>query len=196
MQAATSHVEFGNGRHLIVTIHGIRTYGEWQERLERICLAASAKESGEIEFRHYRYGYFSSLAFIIPLLRWLVIRRFRRELMHLAQSETWGRIDLVGHSFGTHALAWAIYGLPRDRRPKIHTIILAGSVLKTHFPWRNLVGTSVNRVINDCGSRDAVLLLSQFWVLFTGMAGRTGFAGATGKQFRNRVSVFGHSGTS
>ena len=52
----------------------------------------------------------------------------------------------------------------------------------------------MKRVVNDCGTRDFVLLLSQFLVLFTGMAGRTGFSGSTGHVFRNRYSVFGHSG--
>jgi hypothetical protein len=52
----------------------------------------------------------------------------------------------------------------------------------------------VLRVVNDCGSKDNVLLLSQFFVLFTGMAGRTGFSGATNEHFRNRYSTFGHSG--
>ena len=37
---------------------------------------------------------------------------------------------------------------------KIHTIILAGSVLKPGFPWRDLLGVSVERVINDCGIHD------------------------------------------
>ena len=39
-----------------------------------------------------------------------------------------------------------------------------------------------------------MLLLSQFLVFFTGMAGRIGFSGAMGEKFRNRYSAFGHSG--
>lgn len=51
-------------------------------------------------------------------------------------------------------------------------MILAGSVLKPGFLWKDLVGESVHRVVNECGIRDNVLLLlNQLAVLFTGMAG-------------------------
>jgi WD40 repeat protein len=91
-------------------------------------------------------------------------------------------------------LAWAVARLPAETRISINTVILSGSVLRAGFPWRDLIGKRIKRVINDCGTKDGVLLLSQFGSLFTGMAGRTGFGGATSNAFRNRYSVFGHSG--
>ena len=39
-----------------------------------------------------------------------------------------------------------------------------------------------------------MLLASQFFVLFTGMAGRVGFVGMNGPEFLNRYSMFGHGG--
>src|SRR5262249_8623799 len=138
--------------------------------------------------------YFSLLAFLVPPLRWLVVRRFRNELRALVKSTSWARIDLVGHSFGTHVIGWALWGLRFNESISIHTVILSGSVLRSGFNWSRLIGSRVHRVVNDCGARDRVLLLSQFFVLFTGMAGRTGFSGMTSQRFRNRVSMFGHSG--
>ncbi len=179
-------------RRLIITVHGIRTYGDWQERLEQ--LVGNKIGSGSVQVLNYKYGYFSVLAFIIPLFRWLVVRRFRSDLIDWCGREDWCRIDLIGHSFGTHVLAWALHGIVEDERPKIHTIVLAGSVLRGSFPWRDLVGSCVQRVVNDCGSRDTVLVVNQLVVLFTGMAGRAGFSGATHGDFRNRFFVFGHSG--
>ena len=79
-------------------------------------------------------------------------------------------------------------------RPSFNTIILAGSVLKSTFPWQNLLSHGVMRVVNDCGIEDNVLLLNQLVVLFTGMAGRLGFHGGTGRNFRNRFFPFGHGG--
>ncbi len=104
------------------------------------------------------------------------------------------RVDLVGHSFGTHIIAWALWGLRAEEKIRIHTVILAGSVLRAGFYWSKLLGSRVERIVNDCGTRDNVLLLSQFLVLFTGMAGRTGFAAMTSSRFRNRYSPFGHGG--
>lgn len=178
--------------HLIITVHGIRTFGHWQERLE--ALVKSAPNAADIDVYNYKYGYFSVLAFLIPPLRWLVVRRFRNELRNLTARGSYDRIDLVGHSFGTHILAWAIWGLAKDENIFIHTIILSGSVLRSGFLWSRLIGTRVGRVINDCGTKDTALLLSQFFVLFTGMAGRFGLSGMTSDMLRNRYSPFGHSG--
>ncbi len=175
--------------HLVVTVHGIRTFGHWQERLEAL---VREREPGA-RVHHYKYGYFSCIAFMIPPLRWLVTRGFRRALVATCASGSWDRIDLVAHSFGTHIVAWALHGLPRARRPKIHTLILAGSVLKPSFPWEELTEDAVGRVVNDCGTKDGVLVLNQAVVLFTGMAGRVGFAGMNHDRFRNRFFAHGHS---
>ena len=180
--------------HLVVTVHGIRTFGKWQERLERLVLqTVDAGQVKEFEFCHYKYGYFSILAFLFPPLRWLVVRRFRNELRALVRQRQRQRIDLVGHSFGTHIIAWALVGLAGEDQTSIHTVILSGSVLRSGFNWSRLLGSRVTRVVNDCGSRDNILLLNQFFVLFTGMAGRVGFSGMTSNLLRNRFSPFGHS---
>ena len=54
--------------------------------------------------------------------------------------------------------------------------------------------SGVKRLVNDCGTNDAVLILSQAAVLFTGMAGRTGMAGLEGSRFVNRYFNHGHGG--
>src|SRR5262245_10552499 len=94
---------------LVITVHGIQTYGQWQERLETIVRAHSAGRP--LEFVNYKYGFFSLIAFCVPFLRWLVVRRFRKELVERCTQAPRMRIDLVGHSFGTHIIAWALYKL-------------------------------------------------------------------------------------
>jgi len=180
--------------HLVVTVHGIRTFGQWQERLERLLKQA---EPG-IHVLNYKYGYFSAVAFSIPVLghlfRWIETRRFRRRVLRPLDAAGWTRIDVVAHSFGTHVVAWALHGMSPAARWRIHTLVLAGSVLKTRFPWHDVIGRSVGRVVNECGIDDSVLVLNQICVLGTGMAGRVGFGGPTGDTFRNRYWNFGHSG--
>lgn len=178
-------------RHLVITVHGIRTYGDWQERLERLL---NTQAGGTIAVRNYHYGYFSVIAFCVPPIRWLVTRRFRIRLHEQSVEQKWERIDLVGHSFGTHMIAWGLLGINPPSRPKIHTIILAGSVLKSSFDWDELVPKYVGRVVNECGTKDSVLILNQIFVLFTGLAGRFGFTGMEGARLRNRYYAFGHSG--
>lgn len=176
-------------KHVVITVHGIRTFGGWQKRLEGL-----AVNKDEILFYHFQFGYFSILAFVVPFTRWLLVRRFRKEIRALIKKTQPTRLDLVGHSFGTHLIAWALRGLRADEAIYVDTVILAGSVLRSDFYWADLVPTRVGRVINDCGVTDNVLLASQFLVLFTGMAGRTGFVGMNGPEFSNRYFMFGHSG--
>lgn len=180
----------GTAKRLIITVHGIRTFGKWQERLEGL---VEQRDSG-ILFYNYKYGYFSVLAFLFPPLRWIVVRRFRTALRLVLANRHFEKIDLVGHSFGTHILAWALWGLNDGDNFVIDTVVLSGSVLRAGFQWSRLIGSRVRQVANDCGTRDFVLVLSQFFVLFTGSAGRTGFSGMTNPHFRNRFSEFGHSG--
>lgn len=178
-----------SGKHIVVTVHGIRTYGEWQRRF-----AALFPQDSAIQFHHFEYGFFSAAAFYFPFIRSFVVRRFRHELRALVARHQPERIDLIGHSFGTYIIAEALRGLHPDEPIKIHTVILAGSVLRSTFRWSDLIPLRVKRVVNDCGSKDGVLLLSQFGVLGTGMAGRIGFMGMNGPEFANRYSSCGHSG--
>lgn len=178
-------------RHLVITVHGIRTFGQWQERLGRL---VGRQAGGTIEVVHYKYGYFSVLAFLVPMLRWLVRRRFSSYLRRALLDPRWDRVDIVSHSFGTHIVGWTLWGLTNESFGKLDTIILSGSVLKSTFPWNDLLGSVIKRLVNECGTRDNVLLLSQWLVLLTGMAGRLGFNGALSRNYVNRYYRFGHSG--
>lgn len=175
--------------HLIVSVHGIRTYGQWSSRL------ASAVQNIEptAECVNYSYGYFSFIAFLFPPLRWLATRRFRQTLIRLATAHNWDRIDIVAHSFGTHLVGWALHSMPVQPTVQFHTVILAGSVLRSRFRWDEIIPVRVRRLVNECGDRDFALVASQLFVFLTGMAGRTGFVGPLSRRFQNRYFDFGHS---
>jgi tetratricopeptide (TPR) repeat protein len=174
--------------HLVITVHGIRTYGDWQADLKRLLEEA---EPGII-VRNFQYGYFSALAFLVPFLRWIVARRFRKFLVHAIRSvPSDARIDVVAHSFGTYLAASALKAVPEGRR--INTIILAGSVLRPTFPWfKYQEAGTLGRVVNECGWDDNVLLLCQATALMLGMAGRVGFQAMMGDDFANRYFRGGH----
>ena|GEM_PF-2915901 len=176
--------------HLVITVHGIRTYGNWQADLKGLLEAA---EPG-ITVLNYQYGYFSSLAFLVPPLRWMVAWRFRRFFAHAIESVPEGsRIDVVAHSFGTYLVASAVPKVPRTRQ--LHTILLAGSVLRPAYPWfRYQQAGCLRRVVNECGWDDTVLVLCQSTALMMGMAGRVGFQGMVGGQLLNRYYRCGHGG--
>jgi WD40 repeat protein len=179
--------------HVVLTVHGIRTFGRWQERLELLLTGGEAPDRRRTVI-NYKYGYFSAIAFAIPFFRWLLTRRFRRDLLQVAARYPSARLDVVAHSFGTHLVGWGLLGLTKPSSLRIDTLILAGSVLPSSFPWPEIIGARVRRLINDCGTSDGILLLSQLLVIQGGSAGRFGFTGSTSSCFRNRYFAFGHSG--
>ena len=168
---------------VVLTVHGINTYGDWAAKLARIL----QHHDPRIETESYSYGYFSILAFLIPFLRWIEVLRCRRELYCLKRRTDGRTVDIVAHSFGTFIVAKAIRSARPERLPRIGTVILAGSVLRSSFDWSSLLHSGkLERVVNECGVDDDVLIASQFLVLFTGMAGRIGFFGALGTVLTNR----------
>lgn len=177
-------------RRVLVTVHGIRTFGQWQERLGKLF----SQHEADSETEHFKYGYFSIFAFLFPPLRWLAVNQFLSSLIAALERYPTHKISLVGHSNGTYLIAWALNKLPDKYVGRIETVILAGSVLRTDFPWNQLIDRlKIDRVINDCGIGDNILILSQVGVLFTGMAGRLGFRGMTGRKLINRYFRGGHS---
>jgi tetratricopeptide (TPR) repeat protein/pimeloyl-ACP methyl ester carboxylesterase len=177
--------------HYIVTLHGIQTYGQWQDRL-----GALLRDAGSAaKVRHFKYGVFSVFSYFVPFLRWINVWRFRRSLEDLARANPGARIDIVAHSFGTYIAGQSLARIARKGGVRLDTVILAGSVLKVGFPWNDLLEKRVvRRVVNECGTRDDVLVWTQFLVLLTGMAGRIGFQGLLDDFFKNRYYTFGHSG--
>lgn len=174
-------------RHVLITVHGIRTFGGWQSRLAQLVREVEPN----CEVRNFKFNYFNALAFWFPPTRWLVVRSFARALDSLSARGIPARLDVVAHSFGTHVVAW---GLRRTRRPlRVHTLILSGSVLRASHFWEDLIPGRVGRLVNECGHRDSILILSQALVPLTGMAGRVGFVGLLGPQIQNRYFEFGHS---
>jgi WD40 repeat protein len=178
-------------KKLIITIHGIRTFGQWQERLGTLIGQTSPQK---VALEHYHYGYFSVIAFLFPPFRWLATRHFRAKLLSIIRDYPDHQVSVVSHSFGTHLIGWGLRGIQKHQRPKIKNVILAGSVLRNSFPWDELLDDgTIQRIINDCGIDDNILILSQFFVLMTGMAGRLGFTGMTGSRLINRYFSGGHS---
>jgi alpha/beta hydrolase family protein len=181
-------------RHIVVLVHGIRTFGGWQDRLA----ALLHEHQPGVEVHVYKYGYLDALAFLLPGLRATVIHRFRRYLADRVAVSQGARIDIVAHSFGTYVVGWALRRLSSAARPKIHTVILCGSVLKQLFPWSELVGPDmwVRRLVNECGRSDYWPVIAQLLVFGMGVAGRRGFAGVTGLDvgIMNRDFAVDHSG--
>ncbi|HIF9079601.1 TPA: response regulator [Photobacterium damselae] len=175
---------------VVITIHGIRTFGEWQNRFKHIIL----ENSSDVIIEQYSYSYFSLFSFLIPYIRNIEVKRFYNSLEKLSIKYPNTDFYLFSHSFGTYITVKAIDKIIKNEiNLNIKKIILAGSVLKSDFDWTNIAQNSKAIIINDCGVNDYILWLSNAFVPNMGMAGRIGFHGFKNDKLINRSFNFSHS---
>ncbi|KAA0975697.1 alpha/beta hydrolase [Pseudomonas sp. ANT_H12B] len=172
-----------------ITVHGIRTFGHWQSRLKALTQA----NAGFIEFQSYKYGYFPVFFFMVPFFQRREVFRLKEKLKVLFSESGEKKLVIFSHSFGTYLAAHALRELSKESNlPVIDKLVLSGSVLKSNFDWGFIKAFPGMKVINDCGTHDYVLWLSEAFIPKTGMAGKTGFYGFHTDRFINRFFKGGH----
>lgn len=171
----------------VFLVHGIRTYGYWQERFKRLV----HEHCEAVEFFSYKYGYFSSLSFIFKSSRNNQVDLMCQRIESLASDVGGKKIIIFSHSFGTFLVAESIKRLAGKISGHEITVVMAGSVLPDDYNW-NFLPKGI-RLINDCGSGDVVLYLPRAFVAGLGMAGKIGFNGFNSLRFVNRFHSGGHS---
>lgn len=171
---------------LLISIHGIRTYGQWQNFLK----VEMEKYSRSFSFVEIKYGFFDLLSFIVPPLRRRKARLTANRLIDILKEHDDKEISIVAHSFGTLVLSEAL----KRREPGINikTIILCGSPMEHNENIDHIVAKA-ELTINDCGVSDYILLLARSFILGLGDAGRIGFFRENSPRFLNRYHKGGHS---
>ncbi|MCS0354651.1 response regulator [Vibrio diabolicus] len=169
----------------LISIHGIRTIGHWQNNLNDLVKENSRK----IEPKTVKYGFFSLLSFLFPHLRDYVAKKVVKKIHSALDSSNQDRVILVAHSFGTYIAAKAIETY--TGKTQIDLTIFAGSVLKTDHDLDSIFKRT-NMFINECGARDKILMICNMLVLGLGDAGRSGFSSHQHNSFINRYYNGGH----
>ena len=173
----------------IVTIHGIRTFGQWQLRLQRL---VSAKVM-ELPFHTYKYGYFSFLAIFSRSRHSSEIRKLSGRLSEIFASNKGSSFILFSHSFGTYLIVEALRDITRlGGELPIRALVLSASVLPSSTDFTFLFERNI-RIINECADSDYVLWISEALVPQLGMAGKTGLYGFENSLLTNRYFRGGHS---
>ncbi|EEW2495581.1 MULTISPECIES: response regulator [Enterobacteriaceae] len=171
-----------------LSVHGIRTRGEWQQKFKKIV----ESNVDTVSFESYKYGYFTVLSFMIPFLRQLKVKSFSKELKRINLQGK--EIFIFCHSFGTYITVNAISKLLSEGTTvNVKMLVLSGSVLPSNYDFHKIMALTDMKLINDCGCDDRILLLSEGLVPNTGMAGRVGFYGLNNARFVNRFFKGGHS---
>jgi CheY-like chemotaxis protein len=185
-----SSIEKKKLNKVVFSVHGINTYGEWQEKFSDFL----KEKDDKIEHFPYKYSYYPVLSFLIPPLRKYEVNNFKKELEFFTNKYPSTSISIVGHSFGTYLIAQSLKEIELSISPKVDNIILCGSVLKPDYNWSDILTRhKISKVLNDCALNDGALLLSQAVAIKLGMAGRVGFIGSYAGIVNNRYFNGGHS---
>lgn len=174
----------------VFTIHGIRTYGAWQNRLKRLV----ETHTDQVDFYSYKYGYFSTFFFLVPALRLLEVNRLQKRIAPILSNVSQKKIYVFCHSFGTWLTVRTLRHLLKSADLETELVlVLSGSVLPSNFDWGFVRRSTKIRVVNECGTKDYVLWMSNALAYGLGMAGKCGFNGFNDGKFVNRYYVGGHS---
>ena len=162
-------------RHVVLLIHGIRTQGEWADRVRNIF----AEHPSITETKPVRYGFLDVLRFLVPG------PLFKRKPFDVVFDAILGeqfdnsgtQVSVIAHSFGAYIVAKILQKRPYVR---LFRLLLCGSVLTESFPWRQINTDQLNssgnwRAVNDCGEKDIWPILAKNVSVEYGSSGRLGF---------------------
>ncbi|MNZ42595.1 hypothetical protein D3C78_601720 [compost metagenome] len=171
-------------QNVVVTIHGIRTYGGWQNKIEQ------KFQNGYI-VKSYGFNFHNAIDFFSEKSSKNEIKLFVDYLENLKKEYPIANLHIICHSFGTYITYHALCNM--QSRLNIGSLILAGSILK---PEQNINEVykkhNIKRIVNDCSLIDIPLLLAQLISNRYSLAGIVGLKGDKGR-INNRYFSGGHS---
>ena len=113
----------------MVTIHGIRTRGQWQKQI-----TPYLARYGLVPY-HIDYGWFRAFRFFFPWWRKKQIQKVRVELRSLLEKAETPRVSIIAHSFGTLIAMECLKSDNGDLR--YDRVVLTGSIVPRDFDWKS-----------------------------------------------------------
>ena len=159
---------------LIISIHGIRTTGQWQK------IFASVASASPTRIESFYYGRYGLFRFLCPYFNKRLVDRFYRwygDVVKSCPDVDLERFDkrpsVVAHSLGSWVVGNAMLKYEDIRFDKL---VLAGSILPGDFDWATLFARDqVAFVRNECGQKDPWPRWAGRLVSNTGSGGSDGF---------------------
>lgn len=177
-------------KKVLISLHGIRTRGEWQKEL---CPLVSEKG-----WKYYPldYGYFSAPKLALGFTHNSKVKWFREKMNDIAKENPGALPSIIVHSFGSLILAKA---MQRYTDLKFDKVILTGSIIPVDYSWDKCVERGqISFVRNLVGKAD-------FWSKVAAHLPWTGAGNSGAKAFNNSeydafledivYEEFGHSDT-
>lgn len=174
-----------NKSKTLITVHGIRTYAGWQKQISNTL----NEYSNSYDHIHFNYGFFDLFSFCIPPLRRKKQKEIAKKIVHAIDECTNEDVSIIAHSFGTIIAKQAIKDL---KNKKLTNVIFCGSPLNASDNI-DFICSKSKRFVNDCGTRDLILIMSRLLLIGLGDAGRRGLNHEQSDVFCNRHFKGGHS---
>jgi pimeloyl-ACP methyl ester carboxylesterase len=163
-----SESEFKNGKHLVILVHGIRTYALWQNEIRQ----ELERHGFLVELTNY--GRFDLIRFLLPV-PWFRRRAMARVWTDVQVAEQkHGKpscVSFIAHSFGTYIVAKL---LKAHFQFRAHRIIFCGSLVRYRFPFEQYLNR-FNELLNEVGTRDYWPVLAESVTWGYGSTGTYGF---------------------
>jgi len=181
-------INWNNQRRALITIHGIRSHGEWNAEISHI-----ASSSGWI-IAPFTYGYVEPTTVARESERQKIVDQFRDHINDIFDRYNCN-ISVIAHSFGTYVVARYLLGF--DVPPVyIDTLILTGSILNESLDIDRFKGR-VFKVINEVAPNDSVVsfapLIGQWKDPLLGNSGKVGFKSSSTLLDQRTCEVFTHN---
>jgi hypothetical protein len=155
-------------KHIVVLIHGIRTFAPWQE-----LLSSELRRISDIDVIPLKYEFFNGFSFWCPFFtRTRPISRILNELVEIKNTYPDAHISIVAHSFGTYIISKI---LMNERFLAVHRVQLCGSIIPSRYQWNKVKPKISGSIINDAGTRDYWPLLAKVFSWGYGPSGLFGF---------------------
>jgi len=170
---------------ICMTLHGIRTHGEWQYKLKHLL----ENKYKNIDVKCLTFGFKDVITFILPLFgKATAIRYIKKQLNDILPQHEHHIKVIVAHSFGTYIIAKIISKNPTFNFDRV---IFCGSVVNERFPWEDLNNFPKDGFVNECGTKDIWPILAKAGNIYYGDAGASGF---TSHLIKDRFHECGHGG--
>jgi len=183
------HVVNRNSRgKALITIHGIRSHGEWNAEIAHI-----ASSCGWI-IAPFTYGYVEATTVTKESERQRIVDQFRDHINDIFDKYNC-RISVIAHLFGTYIIAKYLLGF--DRPPvSIDTLILTGSILSESLDIDRFKGRAF-KIINEVAPNDSVVpyapMIGLWRDALLGNSGKAGFKSASDILEQRTCDVFTHN---
>jgi hypothetical protein len=180
-------IDRNNSRKALITIHGIRSYGDWNSEVVHV-----ASSNGWI-VAPFTYGYVNMSVLANKKEKARIVDEFRKhvdDVYHRYRCD----ISVIAHSFGTYVAAKYLLGF--DEPPVcFDTIILTGSILNEELDIDQFEGRAY-RVVNEVAPNDAAVPYAGPGKLLNDLLGQSGARGFKSKSPRldqRTCDVFTHT---